>query len=103
MGTQLVRFFYSAVDPSDVDRVRRLFLEDVRPAFDGLAGCLGIELLINITSNAGGLVDGMAMSRWESLDAMEVALSSRRVSEALVRIVPLLRQEPLARVFEVLV
>jgi quinol monooxygenase YgiN len=101
-GSQLVRYFYSAVDPSDVDRVRGLFLEDVRPAFDGLPGCLGIELLINITRNAGGLVDGMAMSRWESREAMDDALASRGVQEALVRITQFLRQEPITRTFEVM-
>jgi quinol monooxygenase YgiN len=101
MGGQLVRFFYSAVDPSDVDEVRKLFLEDVRPAFDGQPGCLGIELLINVTSNAGGLVDGMAMSRWESRQAMDDALASRGVQEALVRVSQLLRQEPVTRTFEV--
>jgi quinol monooxygenase YgiN len=101
MGTQLVRLFFSAVDPSDVDEVRRLFLEDVRPAFAGRTGCLGIELLINVTSNAGGLVDGMAMSRWESREAMNDALDSRAVQEALVRVTQYLRQEPVTRVFEV--
>jgi quinol monooxygenase YgiN len=97
----LVRFFYSAVDPSDVDQVRRLFDEDVRPAFEGAPGCLGIELLINIASNAGGLVDGMAMSRWASRDAMDDALTSRGVQEALVRVTQFLRHEPVTRTFEV--
>jgi quinol monooxygenase YgiN len=101
MTTQLVRFFYSAVDPSDVDEVRRLFLEDVRPAFADHTGCLGIELLINVTSNAGGLVDGMAMSRWASREAMNDALDSRAVQEALVRVTQYLRQEPVTRTFEV--
>jgi quinol monooxygenase YgiN len=99
MGQQLVRMFYSAVDPSDVDHVRSLFLEDVRPAFDAAAGCLGIELLINDTSNAGGLVDGIAMSRWESRDAMVSALDSRPVQDALVRVTQYLRQEPVTRTF----
>jgi quinol monooxygenase YgiN len=98
---ELVRLFYSAVDPSDVDQVRRLFLEDVRPAFAAHPGCRGIELLINVTNNAGGLVDGMAMSRWESRDAMDDALASRPVQEALVRVTQFLRQEPVTRTFEV--
>jgi quinol monooxygenase YgiN len=100
-GAQLVRFFYSAVDPADVERVRSLFLEDVRPAFADQSGCLGIELLINVTHNAGGLVDGLAMSRWESRDAMEAALQSRAVQEALVRVTQFLRQEPVTRTFEI--
>jgi quinol monooxygenase YgiN len=99
MAQELVRVFYSAVDPSDVAHVRDLFLEDVRPAFDAQAGCLGIELLINDTSNAGGLVDGLAMSRWESREAMDAALNSRAVQEALVRVTQFLRQEPVTRVF----
>jgi quinol monooxygenase YgiN len=99
MAQHLVRMFYSAVDPFDVDHVRGLFVEDVRPAFDTQPGCLGIELLINDTSNAGGLVDGVAMSRWESREAMEAALGSRAVQEALVRVAQFLRQEPVTRTF----
>jgi quinol monooxygenase YgiN len=101
MAQELVRFFYSAVDPSDVDRVRGLFLEDVKPAFVAQAGCLGIELLVHDTSNAGGLVDGVAMSRWESHEAMDAALSSRAIQEALVRVTQYLRQEPVTRTFVV--
>ena len=97
-----VRMFHSAVDPADAEEVRRLFGEDVRPAFDGRAGCLGIELLVSTESSAGGLLEGMAVSRWESLESMEEGLGSREVSEALVRVLQLLRQEPVTRMYEVL-
>ena len=98
---EYLRLFLSAVDPKDIDDVRRLFADDVRPAFQRLPGCLGIELLINVEHNAGGLVDGAALSRWDSLEAMEAALASREVEEALVRVLRLLHQEPVTRVFEI--
>jgi hypothetical protein len=87
-----VRFFFSAVDPDDSDQVRRIFVEDVKPAFDEL-GCDSVELLVNTETNAGGLVEG---------DDMEQALRSRAVAESLVRVRQLLRQEPIARTFEIL-
>src|SRR5205823_11171208 len=60
-----VRWFLSAVDPADVDDVRRIFEEDVRPVFKGIEGCSSIELVVNKEMNAGGLVEGAALSRWD--------------------------------------
>jgi len=97
-----LRIFYSAVDPADVDEVTRLFMDDVKPVFAAAAGCVSMELVISVDKNAGGLVDGAAISRWSSLDAMEDALASREVGEAMIRVRQLLRQEPVSRVFEVL-
>ncbi len=98
---QFIRVFQSAVDPGDISTVRQLFTDDVVPAFANLTGCLGVELLISNEKNAGGLVEGTAMSRWSSLEAMEEAVASRAVREALVRVTTLLRQQPVTRVFEV--
>jgi len=100
--SEYLRVFQSAVDPADVDEVRRFFVDDVKPTFLAMPGCLSMELIVNVEKNAGGLVDGAAVSRWGSLEAMEEALDSRTVSEALVRVQQLLRQEPISRVFEVL-
>jgi quinol monooxygenase YgiN len=97
-----VRLFQSAVDPADVAEVQRLFSEDVRPAFGAVDGCLSIELMINVDKNAGGLVEGCAVSRWASLDQLDAALRTRPVQEALVRIRQLLRQEPVSKTYEVL-
>ena len=102
MISEYLRLFQSAVDPADVDEIRRLFADDVKPTFLALPGCLGIELVINVEKNAGGLVEGAAISRWSSLAAMEDALGTRDVAEALVRVQELLRQEPVSKVFEVL-
>jgi quinol monooxygenase YgiN len=98
---QFLRVFQSAVDPDDVETVRQLFADDVLPAFTSLTGCLGVELLISRERNAGGLVDGAAVSRWTSVEAMDEAVASRPVREALVRVTALLRQQPVTRVFEV--
>ena len=97
-----VRLFQTAVDPSEVDAIQKLFDDDVRPAFEQADGCEGIDLLINTEHNAGGLVDGCAMSRWESLEHLEAALESRPVREALVRVLGLLRQEPVTRTYKVM-
>lgn len=101
MPNQLLRMFQSAVDPADVPAVRQLFNDDVVPAFRHLEGCLGIELAIGFETNAGGLVEGAAISRWASRQSMEKALGSREAREGLVRVLALLRQEPVTRLFEV--
>jgi|ERR1051325_1276905 len=98
----LLRLFFSAVDPADVDEVRRVFEEDVRPVFTTIAGCQSIDLAINTERNAGGLVEGLAISRWNSAPDLERALASRAVGESMVRILTLLRLEPVTRTFEVL-
>ena len=100
--SEYLRLFQSAVDPADVDEVTRLFEDDVKPVFARLEGCLSIELVVSVDKNAGGLVDGAALSRWSSIDLMERALESREVAETIIRVRQLLRQEPIARVFEVL-
>ena len=95
-----LRLYQSAVDPADVEEIRRFFLDDVKPAFEDFDGCLAVELAVSVEKNAGGLVEGAVVSRWASLPAMEAAVSSRLVAEALVRVRQLLRIEPLARVYE---
>ncbi len=99
---QYLRFYQSAVAPADVEQMQRLFVDDVVPAFARSPGCLGLELTVSIEPNAGGLVEGAAISRWSSLDEMAAALASHDVQEALVRVRQLLRQEPVSKVLQVL-
>ncbi len=99
---ECLRLFQSAVDPDEVVELRRLFLDDVRPAFAVVPGCLGIELAVSDHSNAGGLVDVDAISRWSSADEMDAGIASRPIQEAVVRFRSLLRQEPVAKVLKVL-
>lgn len=98
---EYLRLYQSAVDPADVVDVRRLFADDVKPAFEAVVGCLSIELAVSVEKNAGGLVEGAVVSRWSSLEAMEMGVGSRPVREAIVRVRQLLRQEPVAKVFEI--
>lgn len=97
-----IRFFWSSMDPADVSDLRRIFLEDVKPVFDALSGCSSVELVVCADTNAGGLIEGAIVSRWDSLDHLGRGLGSRAVTESLVRILPLLRLEPVIQTFEVL-
>jgi hypothetical protein len=97
-----VRLFSSAIDPSDLPEVRRIFAEDITPVFESFDGCLSMELLLGTDHNAGGLVDAAALSRWNSLDELSMAIESRAVAESMVRILPLLQLEPVIRMFEIL-
>jgi len=99
---EYLRLYQSAVDPADVDEMRRLFAVDVAPVFAHCPGCLGLELTVSVEPNAGGLVEGAAISRWSSLDEMASAMASHDVQEALVRVRQLLRQEPVSKVLQVL-
>ena len=97
-----LRFFSTAVDPSDVSEVQRIFAEDIKPAFEAMAGCTSLELVISIEKSAGGLVDGAVLSHWASLDDLNAALESRTVAESMVRILPFLQIEPVIKTFEIM-
>ncbi|HEY0400001.1 MAG TPA: antibiotic biosynthesis monooxygenase [Acidimicrobiia bacterium] len=97
-----VRLFSSAVDPSDLADVRRIFGEDIAPVFESMPGCTSMELLLGIDRNAGGLVDAAALSRWKSPDELNAAIESREVAESMVRILPFLQLEPVIRMFEII-
>lgn len=99
---EFLRLYQSAVAPADVEEMKRLFLDDVVPAFREAGGCLGLELAVTVEPNAGGLVEGTAISRWSSREEMNEAVSSRPVQEAMVRVRQLLRQEPVSKILEVL-
>lgn len=100
--TQLLRMFQTAVDPADLDEVRRLFTDDLLPVYRQFDGCVSVELALDTDHHAGGLVELAAISRWKDPDAMGEAMHSRAAREAQVRIFELLRQEPLVRVFRVI-
>lgn len=97
-----LRLFSTAVDPSDVVEVQRIFSEDIRPAFEGMAGCTGLELVVSTEKSAGGLVDGAVLSHWSSLEDLNTALESRTVAESMVRMMPFLQIEPVTKTFEIL-
>lgn len=101
MTTQVLRMFQTAVDPADLDALRRLFADDILPVYRDFTGCVSIELVLSMEHHPGGLLECATVSRWEHLEAMDDAIGSRAAKEAQVRILELLRQEPLVRVFEV--
>lgn len=102
VSTAVLRMFQTAVDPADLDTVRRLFADDLLPVFRDMPGCVSMELVLGVEHNPGGLLECAAVSRWETAEAMQSAMTSRAVREAQVRIFELLRQEPVVRVYEVL-
>ncbi len=97
----IVRTFYSAVDPDDSDEVFRIFLEDVKPAYEEAAGCRGVELLVGTHENVGGMIEGVLVSHWDDPGALQAALASRSLSEAMVRVRSLLRVEPVVGTYRV--
>jgi hypothetical protein len=92
--------FVTALDPSDIDTVRSIVLAEIKPVFESLDSCISVELLVSIEQNAGGLVDGCILSRWESLDDLRQAVSSPEILDVVNRLRPLLRQEPIGRIYE---
>lgn len=96
-----LRLYMTAVDPADLEEMRRLFQADVQPAFAGLDACFGLELVVSLEKNAGGLVEAGVVSRWSSIPDMDAAFASRAVNEGIVRFRELLRQEPVLKVFEI--
>ncbi|MBI2169147.1 MAG: antibiotic biosynthesis monooxygenase [Actinobacteria bacterium] len=97
-----VRMFMSAIDPDDLEPLGAIFRDDVKPALLSQPGCESVELVANVTRNAGGLVEGAAISRWRTMEDLERALDQREVQESIVRARQILRQEPVTKTFEVL-
>ena len=96
----IVRVFDSAVDPADVEEGKEIFRTEVRPVFEGLEGCHGIELQLSLEERSGDLVEIAVVSRWESMEQLEAALATPEYEEALRRWSKLLQKTPLVRHFE---
>ena len=99
----VIRLFLSAVAPGDLDDVIAFFREDVVPAFEGHPECLGVELIMSADAGVDGLVEGGALTRWTSIEAMEDALSSEGLADSQERIRGFLRREPIRKVYRVMV
>ncbi|MFN2388139.1 MAG: antibiotic biosynthesis monooxygenase [Actinomycetota bacterium] len=96
----IVRIFDTAVDPRNVERGKELFRDRVQPAFAGFAGCHGIEMLIGIEEQSGGYIEVTAVSRWESLDAIQRATATTQYDEALEELRELFEMTPIVRHYE---
>lgn len=97
-----IRIFLSAIDPDDLGTIKKMFDDDIRPVLSNQPGCEGVDLVANVDTNAGGLVEGAVISRWTSLHELDAALRTREVEESIVRVRQLLRQEPVRKTFRVL-
>lgn len=97
----IVRTFDTAVDPQDIDRGAQMFRDVVRPAFQNFAGCRGIEMYLRVDERHGDLVDVMAISRWDSVEAMDTATDTTEYAKAMSQIRLLFQHTPIVRVFEV--
>lgn len=96
----IIRMFHTAVDPEDVDRGKELFVAQVRPAFERFPGCNGIDMYLGLDDHTGGLVDVVAVSRWDSLEAIEGALATDEYEEALIELKKLFQQNPIVKHYE---
>jgi heme-degrading monooxygenase HmoA len=97
----IIRVFDTAVDPEDVGRVKQLHHDQVGPAFSRFEGCLGLYMGVRTEEHSRDLVDVVAISKWESLDAIERAIGSEAYAEALHEMRRLYQQSPIVRHFEV--
>ena len=96
----IMRMFDTAIVPDDVEEAKRLFNEQVAPAFNAFDGCHGIQMLIGLEEHSGGFMDIAAMSKWDSLEHIEAAVSSADYDKALAELKTLFRQTPIVRHFE---
>jgi quinol monooxygenase YgiN len=97
----IVRIFETAVEPEDVDKGRELFRRHVVPIYEAFDGCLGIEMQIGLDEHSKDLVTVVAVSRWDSTEAIEAAIKRPEYSEALTEIRKLFQQTPIIRHFQV--
>ncbi len=98
----VIRMFLSAVSARDLDQLIAMFKEDVVPAFEAAAGCLGIDLIRAETAGVGGLIEGGVIIRWDSAKHMEAALNDPAIIKSQDRVRALLRREPLRKVYEII-
>ena len=96
----IVRIFDTSVDPGDVERGKQFFRDDVRPAFERFEGCHGVEMLISVEEHSGDYVQIAAVSRWDSMVAIESATKTPEYETALANIRKLFAQSPIVRHFE---
>jgi heme-degrading monooxygenase HmoA len=96
----IIRIFDTAMEQDDIEKAKQLFMDDVVGAFDAFPGCHGIELTIGLEEHSADLVDVAALSRWDSLEAVQSATKTDEYHEALSGIRQLFRQAPIIRHFE---
>lgn len=97
----IIRIYDTAVDPGDVEEAKRLFREQVRPAFLSFDGCRDIDMVIQVEEHSRDLVDVASISRWDSIEAIEQATATEEYQASLAEIKRLFAQSPIVRHFGV--
>jgi quinol monooxygenase YgiN len=96
----IIRMFDTAMDPEDVEYAKELFRDTVVAAFENFEGCHGIELFLGLEKHSKDLVDVAAISRWDSMAAIEKAIKGPDYDGALDGLKKLFQQTPIVRHFE---
>lgn len=96
----IIRIFDTAIDPQETDRARMIHQEVIVPAFTRFAGCHGIEMGLSLEEHSRDLVLLVAISRWDSVAAIQLATSSPEYAEAVSELRTLFQENPIVRHFE---
>ncbi len=96
----IVRIFNTSVDPEDVERGKQIFRDQVKPVFEAFEGCSGVEWYIGVDEHSADLVDVAALSRWDSMAAIEAATASSEYEAALRELRELFHQTPIVHHYE---
>ena len=99
-GNMIVRIFGTAMHPEDIERGKEIFREQVQPVFKAFDGCHGVDMYIGVEEHSGELVEVAAISKWDSIEAMERSLKTSEYEVALRELRKLFAQAPLVRLFE---
>jgi quinol monooxygenase YgiN len=95
----IIRIFDTSVNPEDVDKATDLFKQKVETAFEQFPGCHGIELLIGVEEHSRDLAEFAAISRWDSMEAIDRAVHTAEYDDALVELKQLFQSAPIVRHF----
>jgi quinol monooxygenase YgiN len=96
----IVRLFDTAIDPGDVAQATELFRTVVQPTIESFAGCQGIEMLVGVEERSGDLIDVVAISRWDSAEAIQQATDTPEYEQAMAGLRGLFQRTPIVRHFE---
>ncbi|MDQ3877478.1 MAG: hypothetical protein M3290_03905 [Actinomycetota bacterium] len=96
----IMRLFDTAIDPDDVEVIKELFRRDILPAFEKFEGFRGISMHLGVEEHGGDLVECVAVSSWDSMEAVRAAESTHAYADAMREIRKLFGQAPLIRHFE---
>jgi quinol monooxygenase YgiN len=97
----IIRIFGTAIDPQEAARVRRIHKEVIVPAFERFTGCHGIEMGLSLEEHSRDLLLLVAISRWDSMAAIQEATSSPEYAAAVSELRTLFLESPLVRHYEV--